>query len=243
MVKNKNDKSKISNWEEGDVFALKIKSEIYPTFNNQYIIFIHTKVDNENWNMSRTTNLFRAKITVNYELPTTAKEIEKLEYIKTSADGFLLEKEKNSNEIKKVTPDKYNFIYKYLFKINSIKFKIPRELIYIGNFNLEKPINEYIPDSPFNKVLLCFWQNKYSNVIDDILKKYKLINLKESEYFTEKGQKEFLEKQQQDIFIWKDIKQLQKDLEGSNGEKILNSMGIDIEKEKKVHDFDTYVGK
>lgn len=79
MVKNKNDKSKISNWEEGDVFALKIKSEIYPTFNNQYIIFIHTKVDNENWNMSRTTNLFRAKITVNYELPTTAKEIEKLE--------------------------------------------------------------------------------------------------------------------------------------------------------------------
>ena len=89
MVKDKNDKTKLSNWEEGDVFALKINSEEHKEYNGKYIILIHTIINKDNWKMTRTTNSFRAKITKDSILPKTKEELEKLEYIKASRNGDL----------------------------------------------------------------------------------------------------------------------------------------------------------
>ena len=40
MVKNKEDKTKLSNWVNNDVFAIKIESEKFPEYNERYIILI-----------------------------------------------------------------------------------------------------------------------------------------------------------------------------------------------------------
>ena len=61
MVKNKEDKTKLSNWVNNDVFAIKIESEKFPEYNERYIILIHSIIEKEGWKTSRTTNNFRAK--------------------------------------------------------------------------------------------------------------------------------------------------------------------------------------
>lgn len=217
MVKSKQDKTKISNWEEGDVFALKINSKVYPQYNGKYIIFIHTIINKDNWKMTSTTNSFRAKITKDSKIPKTKDELDELEYIKTCWDGYLLEKTRFPKETENIQPDEYHIIYKYLFIIKTLKFKIPNDLIYIGNFNLKSPQNEYIPDSQNNGVLYSFWNGRYSKISEKLLDYYECLNLKKLEIFTENAQKEFMKNQYEDIQIWKEIDNFVNDLEDSNG--------------------------
>lgn len=237
MVKDKNDKTKLSNWEEGDVFALRINSEEHKEYNGKYIILIHTIINKDNWKMTRTTNSFRAKITKDSILPKTKEELEKLEYIKASRNGYLLEKTRFPKETKNLYPDKYHLIYKYLFVIKSFKYKVPEDLIYIGNFNLEPPQNEYIPYSQHHGVLYSFWNEKYSKIVEKLLNSYEWLNLKKAKTFTEQGQKEFLEYEQKEIeFFIRDKKETTKLLEMY--EKGL----IPVEEDFFIKDTLTYVG-
>ena len=242
MVKNKNDKTKLSNWEEGDIFALKIKSEKYPEYNNRYIILIHCPIKKEGWQTkSRTINTFRAKITENSVLPSTKEEIEKLEYIKTSTYRYILERNRFPDDTEYLTPDEYH-IYTYLLRIKALKYKIPKNLLYQGNFDVIEPKNEYIPSSQHNGILFSFWKGKYSNVIDYLLDCYEWYNLKKAIFFDKKLQKKYQEQEQKDIQFFKYLKKLQEDIEGPNGKEILKSMGIDIDKEKRTKHNETYVG-
>lgn len=243
MVKIKQDKTKLSNWEEGDIFALKIKSEEYPKYNNRYIIFIHCIIQKEDWKMPRTIKTFRAKITKDNKLPTSKEEIENLEYIKTSTRGYKLEKIKFRKDIKNLTPDKYHFIYSYLFQVKPFKYKIPENLIFLENFQITPPINEYIPNSPYNGILLSFWKHKYSNVIDDLLKFYEIYNLQKADIYSKTYQDNFENYEREEIRFYKYMEKLGKALEGPRGKEIIKAMGIDIENEKRTKNSITYVGE
>lgn len=243
MVKNKNDKTKLGNWEEGDIFALKINSEKYPEYNNKYIILIHSIISKDGWAMPRTTNSFRAKITKNTQLPTTKKEIEDLEYIKTYAKGYNIVKNKYPKDIENINADKYHFIYTYLLVINSSKFQVPKELIYLGNFGIQNPNNEYIPNSRHDGVLFSFWNEKYSKITEKLLNCYNWYNLKQAKIFSKEFQENFLEYETREIQINIYSKKLIDAIDGPNGKEILKSMGIDIDKEKRTKHSETYVGE
>ena len=242
MVKNKNDKTKLSDWEDGDVFALKIESEECPEYNNRYIIFIHCIIQKEEWKMSRTIKTFKAKITKDNKLPTTKEEIENLEYIKTGFYKYKLEKIKFRKDVKNLIPDKYHFIYSYLFQVKPFKYKIPENLIFLGNFQITPPINEYIPNSPYNRILFTFWKHKYGNVIDDLLKFYEAYNLQKVEIYCKEYQDNFENYEREEIRFYKYMEKLGKVLEGPHGKEIIKAMGIDIENEKRTNNSITYVG-
>ena len=241
MTKNKNDKTKISSWEDNDVFALKINTEEYKEYNGKYIIFIYTDIRKEKWKTTRTTCFFRAKITKSKILPKTKEEIDKLEYIKTSTYGYLYEKNRHEEDVKDLKPDEYNLLNTYVLEICAYKYKIPENLIYLGNFNIKKPGNEYIPFSMHHMILYSFWVEKNSNVIDQLLMSYKLFNLKESGLYSKEGRKEYIERQKCEIEIMQRLDKLQKLVDGPNGKEILKSMGIN-DNEKRTNNSLTYVG-
>lgn len=245
MVNDKKDKRKLSNWLDGDTFALKVKSEEYPEYNDQYIILINTVMNKDGWKKSRTTNFFRAKITTNKRILKTKEEIDSLEYIKTGWCGYPSEHSRFPEETKNIKPDEYHLIYKYIFKIHSPKYKIPEELIYIGNYDLKLPENEYIPISEYCGIMYTDWIDVCGEKIqNELVNYYNCFNLKTIPVFTEEIQKDFLEKEKEEIEFYRYLKRLGDAIDGPNGEEILKSMGIDIEKERKHMKKDslTYVG-
>ncbi len=202
MVKSTEDKRKLSNWKENDVFALKIESTEYPKYNRKYLILIHCIIEKEDWKLSRTTNTFRVKITKDKKIPQTKEEIDKLEYIKTSYNGFFKEKMLFPNDTIDLKPDEYLMIYKYVFEVKSLKYKTPKELIYIGNFEIDLPQNEFIPYSQHYGILFCLWKSKYSTIINDLLKHYEELNLKKSEIYDKEFQERYYEKQIKEGKFW-----------------------------------------
>ena len=241
MVKNKNDKRKISNWENGDTFALKVNSKEYPKYNNRYIIFIKCEVDKKDWKTSRTTKHFRAKITKDEILPKSKEEIDKLEFIKTGWNGYIFEHYFYPEETKGLTSDKYMFIYQYILEINAAKYQVPQELIYLGNFDIKLPSNEYIPYSQFYGVLFSFWNYNWDykwDVTDKLIECYQNYNLRKSSLFSKEFQDNYLEHQQKEIEIKiENDKRTKEVLEMYN--KGLLTM---FDNEKRTNNSLTYVG-
>ncbi len=177
----KNDKTKLKNWLAGDVFALKINSNKYPEYNGRYLIFIKCDIKKEDWvTNSRTTKYFRIKITAKKEIPASRDEIENLEYIKVDSSSYDLEKFKYPADVAGLIPDKYNLIYVYIMKLWAFKYRIPDDLVYIGNFDITPPENEYIPYYRTHCVPLRIWDDG-KELTDMILKQYEDYNLKKAE--------------------------------------------------------------
>lgn len=175
------DKTKIKNWLAGDVFALKINSNKYPDYNGRYLIFIKCDIKKEDWiTNSRTTKYFRIKITAKKEIPTSCDEIENLEYIKADSSSYDLEKFKYPADVAGLIPDKYNLIYVYIMKLWAFKYRIPDDLLYIGNFDITPPENEYIPYYRTHCVPLRIWDDG-KELTDMILKQYEDYNLEKTE--------------------------------------------------------------
>lgn len=177
----KNDKTKLKNWLTGDVFAYKINSNKYPDYNGRYLIFIKCDIKKEDWvTNSRTTKYFRIKITAKKEIPTSCDEIENLEYIKVFGCGYDLENFKYPDDVAGLIPDKYNLIYVYIMKLWAFKYRIPDDLLYIGNFDITPPENEYIPYYRTHCVPLRIWDDG-KELTDMILKQYEDYNLEKAE--------------------------------------------------------------
>lgn len=175
------DKLELKKWKGGDVFALKISSSEYHDYNGRYLIFIKCDINKEDWlTRSRTTKYFRIKITSKKEIPNSAEEIENLEYIKVYSCGYDLEKFIYPNDVKALMPDKYNLIYIYLMKLHAFKYAVPDDLIYIGNFEITPPKNEYIPYYCTHCVPLRMWDDG-KELTDVILKQYEDYNLEKAE--------------------------------------------------------------
>lgn len=165
----------LKNSNNNDVFALKIEGTIY---SGQFLILI--KHFNSEW--EKNNMLFRAKITKNKVLPNTYKELEELEYIKitsvpyeerflplsgNSSDDILI-KERNTI---KFYPDEYNYLYKYIFHIELKRKDDYSNLIYLGNYKLSNPPQEYYP---FNNKAIDFIL--YKDLKESLLKSYEGLN-------------------------------------------------------------------
>lgn len=179
--KSSGDKLELKKWKSGDVFALKISSSKYPDYNGRYLIFIKCDIDKEDWlTRSRTIKYFRIKITSKKELPSSAEEIDNLEYVKVFACDYDLEKFKYPDDVVDLKIDKFNSIYIYLMKLWAFKYVIPEDLIYIGNFEITPPENEYIPYYRTHCVPLRIWDDG-KELTDVILKQYEDYNLEKAE--------------------------------------------------------------
>ncbi len=195
----KKDKRRINNWIENDIFGLQIKNSNYPEYNRKYLILINKEILLQKWIHPKKVKLFHAK-TVD-KIPADLKELEILEYIKTSSCTYMSEYFRNP--LIKIEKDKFNYIYTNLFEIKFSSRKIPEEMIYLGNYNLSVPQDEYIPNTRF-------WGTPYyefehmTNVVD----LYHELNLKESHIFQEKSQKEIIEKELEEIEFCKELQKI-----------------------------------
>lgn len=202
-----NDKTKLKNWKDGDVFAIKIDNG--SEYDGKYILL--ETCDGKEWNNGRKTKYFRAKLTKDSKLPKTLDDIEFAEYIKVSFEridmliyrvGF----ESFDEVMKKIKLqnyefDEYDYVYTFYFKMCKIN-KIIDKFIYIGNFNYVKRLKyERIPRNPYDRLHLMLGEN----LVNYLLEMYELFNLKKSYVFTEEGIKEGKKQSRESILFEKNV--------------------------------------
>lgn len=189
--------------KENDVYALKITGT-KEEYNGRYIILIKTSV--KGWSKSINKSLFRLKITKEKRLPTL-DEIKELDYVivnlvhelelismdvKYGKDkDYPTSYEETMDRIKKkisnikIYPDNYGYVSSYLMGIRFNTEKIPEEFIYLGNRKYDRPENEFIPYSEFdrNSIRMLYREG----FIPWLIMLYELYNLKSSEMYTDKA--------------------------------------------------------
>ena len=237
------DKTKINNWVTGDTFIQKIKSNEFSEYTGKYLIYIHEEVECSL--AEKRSKYFRVKLTHTKKLPRTKKDIEDAEYVKMRA-VFPDAEQKNfykDTYFEFPKADVYGFIYIYLFRIIFIRGSKLNEFKYIGNFDITKPTEEYVPFPN----LLQEPNRIYRFAMDSCLENYRNYNLRQFFGYTKEGNKELHFRALHMFDIMNQIGNLvyeeSERWKGREKEWLL-SMGIDIEKEKKKRKKDTltYVG-
>ena len=193
------DKSKKSNWVEGDTFAIKINKP-GSEYHNRYLIMIrHDYKKDGNSNV-----YFRAKITENDKIPKSEAELNSLEYIKTSVLPYEcrllpIDSEKTLEQVlkddaeKKYFLDEFNYLNEYRVCLYMKRGLPYDEFVYIGNFNLTPPIDEYISCNTW----YYFLEKDEDYFVDELLKCYENYNLRQSDMYTKEGCKKCHEYWQQ----------------------------------------------
>ena len=182
------DKTKSKNWENGDVFALKIDNG--SEYDGRYILLETYRGDI--WKPTKKRLYFRAKLTKDNILPKTFEEIEKAEYIKVSINGlselfFRHGYETFSEVMKKIQHqkyefDKYGYVYTYYFELRRYKNNIEEHLIYLGNFDYPKKLkHEKILRFEFDGIIFM----DFESLIPRLIESYEQINLEKSECFND----------------------------------------------------------
>lgn len=226
-------------FKENDIYALKIKN-VNSKYNGRYLILIKSSV--QGWDKTVNKKTFRFKITKEKSLPKI-EEINSLEYIITHfqhelekyfpGEGIPFEELKKKRDKIKVYPDKYGYLYTYITEIYFINKDIPKDLIYIGNAEINLPLHEYIPFSEYG---YKYQQNSWDNIVNNLIQKYEDYNLKKSKWFT-KDKAEIVKKARLD-----DIASA---IECENLCNYLEEKGILhklFEDEEEIEDSLTYVG-
>ena len=174
-------KQKCENWQVGDTFALKL-AEV-----DRYLILILYECPYETSCDIRCK--FRAKITKDEQLPKNQEEIEALEFIKVQYKHFYtrylpLNAYENYEEgvirqkDRKFYPDEFNYLYYYLFEVLLLKrSNIYKELIYLGNFDINLPIDDYRSVDGDDKLFLL------KKLKDELYKCYNEYNLRKSSIY------------------------------------------------------------
>ena len=137
-------------WNVGDIFAYKIKSEYAKEvgMDNRYLLI--RKAYEYVWWPGHIVPIIYVQITKDDKIPTSKDEISKLEYIQTARTEGLPE---------------------YLTKmISTSKRVIPtKELNFIGNYiDLPIPKDEYIPEDKIS-IIACHWSAFEKTLIGDYL--------------------------------------------------------------------------
>lgn len=199
-------KTNYKEWLEGDTFALEIK-EADKEFNGKYLILIKCKVKDydtgEYWDDNNgKDSFFRFKITKDKTLPKTQEEVEQLEFVKVSFrlfeerylpyDGRMTIKELIKNRSKvEFYPDEYGFIYTYIESIHIRNNADCEKLIYLGNFEISKPDDEYIPFNIYN----CKFYDNVDTIVKFLIKRYKSYNQKNCILYTSEEYRKELKSQ------------------------------------------------
>jgi len=176
-MNNKKEKSNPKKWNDGDTFAIKITNCQDKSYNGKYLILNHIKRD---YHLDLKYPFFRIKIVDNIE-NISKEKLDNMEYVITAVVNII-----NSSAIlddilekNKKLADSYGYLYQYqIIILTNRKYKIPDDLIYLGNYQLKEPKKEYIPWTPHN-IPLELW----SDFIDNCVSYYKYYNLRESQLF------------------------------------------------------------
>ena len=175
------DKQKYENWQIGDTFALKLEEV------DRYLLLIL-------YGTTYATSCdvrckFRAKITKDEYLPKTKEKIDALEFIKVQYKHFYtrylpLNAYENYEEgvirqkDRKFYPDEFNYLYYYLFEVLLLKrSNIYKELIYLGNFDINLPIDDYRSVDGDDKLFFL------KELKDELYKCYNEYNLRKSSIY------------------------------------------------------------
>lgn len=188
------EKFKAKNWQIGDTFAIKIRHE-NSFYNGKYLILIK---GNYYWNNGYDRlQTFLLKLTKDNTIPESLNEINSLEFIKTGYIHFIerfssrsvgmenydmvLERCKNL----KFYPDEYNYLYMYDVTYLVDCRKKYDNLIYLGNYDIDYPQDEFPPVCITYRKSIVF----IDDLVEDAINKYEDFNLKKSKIYNEDREK------------------------------------------------------
>lgn len=171
------DKSKIKNWKDNDVFAVKIEN-VSEEYDGRYLILI--KKDYPYIPYTSNYLFFRAKITKYKRIPKTIEELNKLEYIITLNYTYMgrnLFKCSSANQTE-FYPDEFGYLNTYVLKLWLKRGTNKSIFEYIGNFDLEPPKDEFIPNHA--QLYLLPHTDEYAGMgfISKLIEEYEWYNLK-----------------------------------------------------------------
>lgn len=205
------DKTKKKNWIDGDTFAVKIENHS-KEYDGRYIILIKNSYEKDGEDSS-TLN-FRAKITKSNILPKNEQELNELEYIKTrkmpSIERLLpatgrhtlkeaMEKVDSENTFYE---DEYGYLTEYIVRLYMKRGIGYSNFIYLGNYNILPPKDEYFTDSEawfYHLEYLSDAQSVRIYYINRLLDDYENNNLKKGYRFTKEGRKSILKTAQEHV--------------------------------------------
>lgn len=195
----KNNNKNILESINGDVFAKKIECDD-KNFNGKYLLFI--RYTNESYENEidkingKKMYLFRIKLASKNLFSNIAINIDKAEFIiaRHIMHYFRFLPLKYGQLYREAAFEKadYDFktddigcLYSYLTRI-VFNPNFINDYLYVGNFNVIPPQNEYIPDSPYFGTGLVLVDNS----IPTFLNNYKKYNVKDSEFYKIESVKE-----------------------------------------------------
>lgn len=142
-------------WKEGDLYAYPLKSEYAKKNGLEGRYFLFHKISETVYWPGHIIPVVRVKITEDGQLPKSIEEFQKLEYVQTDvgATGMpVLAKQGYSlvegKAVLENLVDEFGFSPVYRLELlNTSKRVIPKELIYLGNFqNVRPPKLEFVPN-------------------------------------------------------------------------------------------------
>ncbi|WP_052335625.1 hypothetical protein [Faecalispora jeddahensis] len=163
-------------WKIGDVFAYKLESDLAKERGLLGCHLLVQKVDENTWHPGHIIPIVYVKITKDDQLPTCAEDFENLEYVQIFftkyEDRFLpIDGKQPDEDIAEKSKMKYkvdDFGFLPQFRIgllNTAKKVIPSKLIFIKNFPILPPTNEFITHSKFS-IPSVSWKNFEEKLID-----------------------------------------------------------------------------
>lgn len=171
------DKSKLKNWKDNDVFAVKIEN-VSDEYDGRYLILI--KKDYPYVPYTSNYLFFRAKITKDKKIPQTIEEINSSEYIITLNYTYVGRNLFGCSEVNQTEflPDEFGYLNTYVLEIWFKRGADKNMFKYIGNFDLEFPKDEFIPNTA-----QIYWlphTSKYNEMgfISELVRDYEWYNLR-----------------------------------------------------------------
>lgn len=184
-------KAFICEWKIGDTFAYKLTSDYAKEkgISNRYIIF--HKVSEVRGYPSEIFPVVFVKITNDDKMPVSKDELDSLEFVQISvlsewdrarddeSDLVKLQREVARQSNIMCERDDFGYIPNYLIAISfTSKRNIPKEMVYLGNFDLHPPKINY----PNEKVQQILWKFTEKIIID----RYVAFNLRNSPLYNSK---------------------------------------------------------
>ena len=204
------DKTKKKNWIDGDTFAIKIENHS-KEYDGRYIILIKTSY-NSCFNYPSVL-YFRAKITKSNILPKNEQELNELEYIKTRKMPYIerllpitgrhtlkeaMEKVDSENTFYK---DEYGYLTEYIVRLSMKRGIDYINFIYLGNYNVLPPKDEYISEVVWFYYLEYLSEKPDIYYINSLLNDYENNNLKKGYRFTKEGREIIFKRAEEHVYL------------------------------------------
>lgn len=204
------DKTKRKNWIDGDAFAIKIENHS-KEYDGRYIILIKTSY-NSCFNYPSVL-YFRAKITKSNILPKNEQELNELEYIKTRKMPYIerllpitgrhtlkeaMEKVDLENTFYK---DEYGYLTEYIVRLSMKRGIDYINFIYLGNYNVLPPKDEYISEVVWFYYLEYLSEEPDIYYINSLLNDYENNNLKKGYRFTKEGREIIFKRAEEHVYL------------------------------------------